>query len=60
MLGFALTHKGTRWLRSPEEKTETSRELVKDLWVSLAYTALIIALIKLGVLKPIEGYFRSN
>jgi len=47
-------------MRSPEEKTETSRELVKDLWVSLAYTALIIALIKLGVLKPIEGYFRSN
>ena len=63
VLGFVLMHKGARWLRSPEEKAETKRELVKNLWISLAYTALIVALIKLGVLKPIEGfegYFPRN
>lgn len=60
VLGFVLMHKGASWLRSPEEKAETKRELVKDLWISLAYTALIVVLIKLGVLKPIHGYFQGN
>jgi len=58
VLGFVLMHKGARWLRSPEEKAETKRELVKDLGISLAYTALIVVLLKLGVLKPIAGYFQ--
>jgi hypothetical protein len=60
VLGFVLMHKGARWLRSPEEKTETKRELVKDIWISLAYTVLIVALVKYGVLKPIAGYFQNN
>ena len=60
VLGFVLMHKGTRWLRSPEEKAETQRELVKDLWISLAYTAFIVLLIKLGVLKPIQAYLGNS
>jgi hypothetical protein len=60
VLGFALMHKGARWLRSPEEATETKRELVKDLGISLAYTAFILILIKLDVLKPIEAYFQGR
>jgi uncharacterized membrane protein YkvI len=59
VLGFVLMHKGVRWLRSPNEKDETKRELWKDLWISLAYTALIVVLIKLDVLQPIQGYFSS-
>jgi hypothetical protein len=57
VLGFVLMHKGVRWLRSPEEKAETQHELVKDLWVSVAYTVLILVLIKLGVLRPVQDYF---
>ena len=60
VLGFVLMHKGARWLRSPEEKAETKRELVKDLWISLAYTAFIVLLIKLGVLKPIQAYLGNS
>jgi len=60
VLGFVLMHKGVRWLRSPQEKAETKRELWKDLWISLGYTALIVVLIKLGVLKPIQGYFAKG
>ena len=57
VLGFVLMHKGVRWLRSPQEKAETQRELRKDLWISLGYTGLIILLIKLGALKPVQDYF---
>jgi hypothetical protein len=57
VLGFVLLHKGLRWLRSPAQRAQTQRELRNDLWVSLAYTALILGLIKLGVLKPFQDYF---
>jgi len=57
VLGGVLMRKGVRWWRSPEERTETKRELWQDLWISLAYTVLIVLLIKLGVLKPIQGHF---
>jgi hypothetical protein len=60
VLGLVLMHKGARWLRSPQEKTETKRELVKDVCISLAYTAVIVALIKLGVFKPVESYFAAH
>ena len=60
MPGFMLMLKGLRLLLSDEDKASTHRELVKDIGVSLACSALIAALIKLGVLKLIEGYFRGN
>lgn len=62
VLGFVLMHRGARHLLA-REKTGTSPAhgaLRKDLLVSLAYTALIVILIKLGVLKPIEGYYSQN
>ncbi|HXS67236.1 MAG TPA: hypothetical protein VN761_00235 [Candidatus Polarisedimenticolia bacterium] len=55
--GFILMHKGAQQAFSKEEKKSSRRELVKDFAVSIAYTALIVILIKLGVLKPIQGYF---
>jgi hypothetical protein len=57
VLGFILMHKGAQQLLSNEQKKYSRRELLKDVVVSLAYTALIVFLIKLGVLKPIGKYF---
>ncbi len=56
VLGFVLMHKGAQQLLSDEDKRHPRRELVKDLIVSLLYTLLILALIKLGVLKPFQLY----
>lgn len=62
VLGFVLMHTGTRRLLTKTESptASTRGELKKDLLVSLAYTVLIVILIKLGVLKPIEDYFQRN
>lgn len=58
--GFVLMHKGAQQLLKEKGETSTGRELVKDVVISLLYTALIIVLIKLGVLKPFEGYFPAK
>jgi hypothetical protein len=58
VLGFVLMHKGAQQALFREEKKYSRRELVKDVAISLAYTALIVVLIKMGVLKPITAYFK--
>ncbi len=58
--GFVLMHKGAQQLLSKEEKRYSRRELIKDIVISLLYTLLIIALIKLGVLKPFQHYFQGQ
>lgn len=62
VLGFVLLHTGARRLLTNADSQTASKglQLKKDLLVSLAYTVLIVILIKLGVLKPIEGYFSRN
>src|SRR5690348_3942252 len=51
VLGLVLMHKGAQDLVSKEQgKPYSRRDLLKDVGVSLLYTALIIILIKLGVL----------
>ncbi len=57
VLGFVLMHKGAENLVSGQKKSYSRRELARDIGISLLYTALIVALIKLGVLKPITNYF---
>ncbi len=59
VLGFVLMHRGAKQMlgKPPADKASNRNELKKDLLVSLAYTVLIVLLIKLGVLKPIEDYF---
>jgi hypothetical protein len=57
VLGFVLMHKGAQQVLSKEEKKYSRRELVKDVCVSLVYTALIVVLLKTGILKPIGQYF---
>jgi|SRR5437867_4747076 len=60
ILGFVLMHKGTEKMMTERQKTYSWRGLLRDVGISLLYTALIVALIKLGVLKPIENYFHKQ
>src|SRR3954471_304146 len=57
ILGFILMHKGAQKMLSDSDKKYSRRDLLRDVGVSLLYTALIVTLIKLGVLKPIQAYF---
>ncbi len=57
VLGFILMHKGAQQVLSDQDRKYSRRELVKDLLVSLAYTLLILVLLKLGVLQPFQNYF---
>ena len=57
--GFVLMHKGAQKLLSEEEKKYSWRALARDVGISLLYTALIVVLVKAGVLKPITGYFKA-
>lgn len=55
--GFVLMHKGAEQALSEKRRGYSSRDLLRDVGISLLYTALILALIRWGVLKPIEAYF---
>ena len=57
LLGFVLMHKGAQKMIADSDRKYSWRDLVRDVGVSLLYTALIVALIKFGVLKPIQSYF---
>jgi hypothetical protein len=57
ILGLILMHKGTQQMLSKEKRKYSRRDLLRDLAISLLYTALILLLLKLGILKPIENYF---
>jgi hypothetical protein len=57
VLGFVLLHKGTRQILSEKPPPDSRRELWTDVIVSLIYTAVIIVLIKLEILKPFTSYF---
>ena len=60
VLGLVLMHVGARRMMTPEEKQlSRRRELLIDVAVSLAYTALIVALIQWKVLQPVDDYFRG-
>src|SRR4249920_1119374 len=60
VIGFILLHKGAQQLLANEDKKYSRRELLKDVLISLAYTLLILALLKAGVLKPFQHYFTSS
>src|SRR5437868_1220166 len=57
VLGFVLMHKGAQKVLTAEGNKYSRRDLLRDIGISLAYTILIVLLIKLGVLKPIKSYF---
>ena len=56
-LGFVLMHKGGQKMLSEKPERYSWRDLAKDVAVSLLYTALIVALLKLRILQPLTGYF---
>jgi len=58
--GFVLMHKGAQKMLSEEEKKYSWRALARDIGISLLYTAVIVVLVKAGVLKPIAGYFGKS
>src|SRR5262245_18878399 len=58
VIGFVLLHKGAEKMLKDQDSRYTRRHLLKDVLVSLLYTAVIVLLLKLGVLKPFENYFK--
>ena len=60
VLGFVLLHKGARQVFSEKPPPDSRRELWTDVMVSLVYTGVIVALIKLEILKPFTGYFNGK
>jgi hypothetical protein len=59
VLGFILMHKGGQKLLSEKQGRYSWRDLGRDVGISLLYTALIVVLVKFGVLKPIQSYFQA-
>ena len=57
VLGFILMHKGAQTMLSEKPKRYSRRDLLRDVGISLVYTGLIVALVKFGILKPIENYW---
>ena len=60
VLGFVLMHKGAQKVLSNEQRKYSRRDLLRDFAISLFYTGLILLLLKVGVLKPIENYFKRQ
>jgi hypothetical protein len=60
VLGFVLLHKGAQKMVSDSDRKYSRRDLIRDLAVSLLYTAVIVGLIKWGVLKPIQSYYSRS
>jgi hypothetical protein len=59
VLGLVLLHKGAQKALTDNEKKYTRRDLARDIVISLLYTGLIVALVKFGVLKPIQSYHQK-
>jgi len=61
VLGFILLHKGAQSALSHEGPLPyTRRDLFRDVLISLAYTMLILILVKLELIQPIAVYFGTN
>jgi hypothetical protein len=60
IIGFILMHKGAQKMLSEKQSRYSRRDLLRDVGISLLYTALIVALVKFGILQPIKNYFPSR
>ncbi len=57
IIGLIMMHRGIRNIVANNEKKYRKKQLTKDLIISIAYTAAVIVLVKIGLLRfPIE-YF---
>jgi len=59
VLGFVLMQKGGAKIISEEDKPYSRKCLIRDLAISLLYTVLIVALVKMGVIGPIQDTVRK-
>ena len=57
VIGFVLMQKGAETMIREKPTKYSGRDLLRDFGISLVYTAVIVVLVKLGVLKPIQSYF---
>jgi len=58
VLGLVLLTRAARELLTGRPAPYSRRELLKDALVALAYTALILTLVRLKVLQPLQDYGR--
>ncbi len=61
LLGFMLLHRGIAQTLSKENHKQiryTRKSFLKDLTISLFYTALMVALVKMKVIQPIQEYLK--
>jgi hypothetical protein len=60
ILGLVLMHKGAQQMMSNRKRGYSWRDLVKDIGVSLLYTALIVLLLKLRIIAPLTDYLEKK
>ena len=60
VLGFVLLHKGGARILSEEDRAYSWQALARDVAVSLAYTLLIVALVRWGILQPMQDYVHAK
>ena len=58
--GFILMHKGAEQALSKVARSYSRRALARDIGISLLYTAVIVALVKFEVLKPLGSYLGTS
>jgi hypothetical protein len=58
--GFVLMHKGGEKIVRKEDRKYSKMDFLRDVGISLAYTLLIVVLIKLKVLQPFTDYFHGS
>lgn len=56
VLGLVLLHRGAQDLITGRERRYSRKDLARDVLVALAYTLLILVLIKVRVLRPLPDY----
>jgi hypothetical protein len=52
VVGFVLLHKGAQTALAKEGRSYSKRDLLKDLLISLAYTGVILILVKIKWIRP--------
>jgi hypothetical protein len=56
VLGLVLLHRGAQGLLTGRERRYSRKELARDMAIALAYTLLILVLVKLRVFRPLPDY----
>jgi hypothetical protein len=60
VLGLIFMHKGAARLVTGQAEPYTWKKFLRDLTVSLGYTALIVLLVRLDLIKPLTEYLPSK